>query len=108
VNAASDSALVAIDRPRVGSAIQVIAWNLSSILRLPNAAGDVWCKSVPPFFAHEGAIIALVGADEPALVPALLASDPSTGTVLLADVPGSDDRDAPRELLDSMVPRQSW
>ena len=74
----ADSALTAIGRPRTGPALQVKTWNLSSILRLPTAEGDVWCKSVPPFLAHEGAIIALVGADQPTLVPPLLASDPRT------------------------------
>ena len=99
----ADGALLAIGRPRIAPVVQVKTWNLSSILRLPTAAEDVWCKSVPPFFAHEGAIIALVAADEPGLVPALLASDPSTGTVLLDDVPGDDDREAPPERLDTMV-----
>jgi hypothetical protein len=68
----------------------------SSILRPPTVEGDVWCKSVPPFLAHEGAIIALVGADQPTLVPLLLASDPPTGTVLLGDVPGDDEWGRPK------------
>jgi hypothetical protein len=99
----ADDALAAIGRPRTGPAAQVKTWNLSSILRLPTAAGDVWCKSVPPFLAHEGTIMALVGADEPALVPTLLASDRATGTVLLADAPGDDDWEAPEARLLTMV-----
>ena len=99
----ADDALAAIGRPRTGPAVQVKTWNLSSILRLPTAAGDVWCKSVPPFLAHEGTIIALVGADEPALVPTLLASDRATGTALLADASGDDDWDAPEARLLTMV-----
>ena len=99
----ADDALAGIGRPRVGPAEQIKTWNLSSVLRLPTAAGDVWCKSVPPFLTHEGAIIELVGADEPTLVPPLLASDPSARTVLLGDVPGEDDWDAPAERLLLMV-----
>lgn len=99
----ADGALAAIGRPRTGSAMQIKTWNLSSILRLPTAEGDVWCKSVPPFLAHEGAIIALVGADEPTLVPPLLASDPPTGTVLLGDVPGDDEWEASEARLHTMV-----
>jgi aminoglycoside/choline kinase family phosphotransferase len=70
---------------------------------LPTDAGDVWCKSVPRFLTHEGTIIAMVGAGEPTLVPPLLASDPASHTVLLADVPGEDDWDAPEGRLLTMV-----
>jgi phosphotransferase family enzyme len=99
----ADDALATIGRPRAGPVEQIKAWNLSSVLRLPTAAGDVWCKSVPPFLAHEGGIIELVGADEPTLVPPLLASDPATHTVLLGDVSGEDDWDAPEERLLRML-----
>lgn len=85
--------------------MQVKTWNLSSIVRIPTAAGDVWCKSVPPFFAHEGKIIAMVAADDPALVAPLLAADHPTATVLLGDVPGDDQWDAPVERLVDMVRR---
>jgi len=99
----ADEALAAIDRPRSGPLEQIKTWNLSSVLRLPTAAGDVWCKSVPPFLTHEAAIIALVGADEPTLVPPLLASESASHTVLLGDVPGDDDWNAPEERLVEMV-----
>ena len=99
----ADDALATIGRPRVGPVVQIKTWNLSSILRLPTADGDVWCKSVPPFLAHEGGIIALVGDDDTTLVPPLLASEPATGTVLLGDVPGDDDWDASEGRLLTMV-----
>jgi hypothetical protein len=99
----ADDALAAIGRRRVGPVVQIKTWNLSSILRLPTADGDVWCKSVPPFLAHEGGIIALVGDDDTTLVPPLLASEPATGTVLLGDVPGDDDWDASEGRLLTMV-----
>lgn len=99
----ADQRLAVIGRPRVGQAEQVKTWNLSSILRLPTAGGDVWCKSVPPFLAHEGAILGLVGAEAPHLVPSLLAVDAETRTVLMEGVPGEDQWDAPEALLLEMV-----
>lgn len=90
-------------RPPTGPPVQVKTWNLSSVLRVPAADGPVWCKSVPPFLAHEGALIELLAADEPALVPLVLGRDPATGTILLAHVPGDDQWDAPVERLVTMV-----
>ncbi len=99
----ADDALAAIGRPRIGPVVQIKTWNLSSVLRLPTAEGDVWCKTVPPFLTHEGGIISLIGADDPTLVPPLLASEPATRTVLLGDIPGEDDWNAPEERLLTMV-----
>jgi len=99
----ADGALAQIGRTRVGPVVQIKTWNLSSVLQLPTADGDVWCKSVPPFLTHEGSIIALVGEDDPALVPPLLASDPEHRTVLLGDVSGADDWNAPEDRLVTMV-----
>jgi Phosphotransferase enzyme family len=99
----ADDALATIGRSRAGPVVQIKTWNLSSILRLPTAEGDIWCKSVPPFLAHEGGIIALVAAEDAHLVPPLLAAEPATRTVLLDDVPGEDDWDAPEGRLISMV-----
>ena len=101
----ADEELASIGRPRTDAVVQVRSWNLSSILRLPTASGDVWCKSVPPFFAHEGAILALVGADDPSIVPTVLAADPRSRTVLLDDVAGEDQYDASEPLLIEMVQR---
>jgi hypothetical protein len=58
---------------------------------------------VPPFLAQEGAILSLVGEEDPALVPPLLGRDAATGTVLLDDVPGEDDWGAPEPRLHTMV-----
>jgi hypothetical protein len=99
----ADEALAAIGRPRVGRAAQIKTWNLSSVLQLPTADGLVWCKTVPPFLVDEGSIIALVGAEEPTLVPPVLGSDAATRTVLLDDVAGEDQWNAPEELLGAMV-----
>ena len=64
---------------------QLRTWNLSTIWRLETADGPVWLKQVPPFFAHESAVLRWIG---PPLVPAVLAAQ--DGRMLLADVPGAD------------------
>lgn len=45
-----------------GRPVQVRSWNLSSLWQLPTETGPVWLKVVPPFFAHEGAVIAALAA----------------------------------------------
>lgn len=65
--------------------IQVRTWNLSSLWRLPSTDGAVWLKVVPPFFAHEGALIAHLAGGS---VPALLAYDGARS--LMAEVEGED------------------
>lgn len=79
-----------------GDPTQVRTWNLSAIWRLPTATGPVWLKSVPPFFAHEGAVLDLVRhvSGRGAPVPPLLAYDPGHGRVLLGEVGGRDLHDA--------------
>jgi hypothetical protein len=73
---------------------------------MPTAAGSVWLKVVPPFFAHEGPILMALAksswaAAGAAPVPAVLAVD---GTrMLLADIPGEDQYHAPLERLAGMV-----
>lgn len=48
-----------------------------------------WLKQVPPFFAHEAAVLRLVDAVSPGLVPYVLAAG-EHGRMLLAHVPGED------------------
>jgi len=105
----ADGVLHGAGTPRTGPAVQVKSWNLSSVLRLPTARGPVWCKSVPPFLAHEGAAIAAVATTHRELVPVLLGSrrEPGgSGTVLLDDVPGEDRWEAPLPVLVRMV--RAW
>ena len=69
----------------VGAPVQVRSWNLSSVWRIPVTGQTAWLKVVPPFFAHEGSVLAaLAGAP----VPELLGHD--GGRVLLAEIPGED------------------
>jgi hypothetical protein len=84
---------------RAGPAVQVRSWNLSSIWRLPLADGSsAWLKVVPPFFGHEGDVLRRLQADP---VPRLLGHDGRR--VLLADVDGEDQYDAPLPVLERMV-----
>ncbi|MEJ7584839.1 MAG: aminoglycoside phosphotransferase family protein [Acidimicrobiales bacterium] len=94
----ADRALDASGRPRIGPAEQVKTWNLSGLWRIPTTAGPAWLKTVPPFFAHEGRVIAALGR---APVPPLLAAD--DGRSLLADVPGEDQWGAALGVLLEMV-----
>ena len=100
----ADAALAAAGRPRSGPAVQVKTWNLSSVLRIPTEGGDVWCKSVPPFLAHEARAIALAGALDPSLVPPLVGAD-QEGTALLGDVAGKDQWGASEPALIEMARR---
>jgi hypothetical protein len=90
--------LAARGTPTTGAPQQVRTWNLSSIWRLPTVTGAAWLKVVPPFFAHEGALLPLL---DPTVVPPVLGAEP--GRVLLAEVPGEDQYDATGQTLLDMV-----
>jgi hypothetical protein len=94
----ADEALSALGMPRTSDARQVRTWNLSSLWRLPTAGGAAWLKVVPPFFAHEGNVIARL---DPEVVPPLLATEGPR--VLLKEVPGVDLYDAAGPMLARMV-----
>ncbi len=70
-----------------GAPVQVRTWNLSSLWCLPLGDGAAWLKVVPPFFAHEGALLERL-AGGPAPVPRPLAHDGPR--MLLAAVAGDD------------------
>jgi hypothetical protein len=94
----ADLALAARSRERIGRAEQVRTWNLSSLWRLAVKGQTVWLKSVPPFFAHEAAILDQLQGQP---VPRLLAS--SAGNMLLAEIEGEDQYQAPLPRLIQMV-----
>jgi hypothetical protein len=77
---------------------QVRTWNLSSLWRVPVEGQTVWLKVVPPFFAHEGALLALMRG---ARVPTVLGHD--GGRMLLAEIGGEDLYAAGLPLLPDMV-----
>ena len=84
------AALAARGDPLMGAPAQIRTWNLSSLWRLPTRAGGAWLKAVPPFFAHEGAMLAALHAHP---VPRLLARDGPR--MLLAHLDGDDGYAAP-------------
>ena len=81
----ADSVLAARGLPRIASAEQVRSWNLSSLWRLPVRGQTAWLKVVPPFFAHEGQVLARLAGGP---VPALLGSDGAR--VLMQEILGED------------------
>jgi Phosphotransferase enzyme family len=68
-----------------GEPEQIRTWNLSSLWRLHSTAGPVWLKVVPPFFAHEGALIDALRSEA---VPRLLGRDGRR--LLMAQTAGED------------------
>src|SRR6185503_13385830 len=94
----ADSLLAARGMRRSGPAEQVRTWNLSSIWRLPVDGQTVWLKAVPPFFAHEGRMLARLQGGP---VPVVLGHD--DGRVLMADIPGDDLYKAPSATLQEMA-----
>lgn len=96
-----------VDLPRVGPPVQVRTWNLCSLWRLPLDDGtSAWLKVVPPFFAHEGAVLRALQGER---VPRLIGHDGNR--VLLEEILGTDRHDAgPAErerMLDVLVSIQA-
>lgn len=94
----ADDALTASGTARAGPARQMRTWNLSSLWRLPTADGAAWLKVVPPFFAHEGAVLSRLDSR---IVPELVATDGPR--VLLRESPGEDQYEANGSTLLRMV-----
>jgi hypothetical protein len=94
----ADTALIDRGRARTGPARQIRTWNLSSLWRLPTTGGPCWLKVVPPFFAHEGAVLAHLDAER---VPPLVAADGPR--ILVDEVPGPDRYGASGPVLAEMV-----
>jgi hypothetical protein len=86
----AESVLADSGMRRIGPAQQVRTWNLSSLWRLPVEGQTAWLKCVPPFFAHEGPVLARLQGRP---VPTLIARDGLR--LLLAEIPGEDLYGAP-------------
>ena len=85
-----DLALLPHGRRRRGPLRQRKTWNLSLVFTAPTETGLVWFKSVPPFLADEGGVIARVARVDPGLVPTVLAHDPARRAVLMDHAAGDD------------------
>jgi hypothetical protein len=94
----ADSILAARGMRRIGPAEQVRTWNLSSLWRLPVDGQTVWLKAVPPFFAHEGRMLARMQGGP---VPTVIGHD--DGRVLMAEIPGDDLYNAPPARMHEMA-----
>jgi hypothetical protein len=92
------SALQSLGHRPDGPAAQERTWNLSSLWRLPLEHGAAWLKCVPPFFAHEGAILARLQGGP---VPRLLAHE--GGRLLMAEIPGEDQYEAQEPTLRALI-----
>jgi hypothetical protein len=90
---------------RTGPPVQYRTWNLSAIWTIPTTSGDVWLKSLPPFFQHEPALLRRLSGRP---VPRLLAA--SGHRQLLEALPGEDGYEATydehRVLIDELVALQ--
>ncbi|MDQ1605379.1 MAG: hypothetical protein QOE01_3224 [Actinomycetota bacterium] len=105
----AEAALTARGSRLTAAAAQQRTWNLSSVWRLQTTEGTAWLKVVPPFLAHEGSMLRLIGAVHPDLVPPLWAEEGPR--VLLGHVAGGDNYDAGPKLhlamIRSLVPLQA-
>jgi hypothetical protein len=90
----ADATLGANGLRRAGPARQIRSWNLSSLWQLPIEGGFAWLKHVPPFFAHESAVIRLLAGEA---VPTLIGS--AAGRSLMREIPGEDHYDAGVDVL---------
>jgi hypothetical protein len=77
--------LAAAGRVRTGPVTQPHVRPWSSVLRIPTAAGPVWCKAARPGTAHEASLLPAFAAwDVPSVLPPI-AADPERGWLLLPD-----------------------
>lgn len=80
------------------AAHQVRTWNLSSIWRIGCGDRRLWLKVVPPFFAHEGAVL---DALPPGTAPRLVARDGLR--TLMEECAGPDQYDATGPIVAAMI-----
>ncbi len=85
----------------MGQIQQTRSWFLSSILRLPTTAGDVYFKAVPPFDVHEALLVQMVAEQFSTLVPQVLAVHEGQRWLLMKAAPG-EKMPSDANLLDSL------
>lgn len=82
---------------RTGKIEQPHVYPWSTALRVSTAQGDVWFKANSDALRHEAALVERITARRPDAVPPLLAADPATGWMLMADAGESLRTVVPRE-----------
>jgi hypothetical protein len=85
-----DERLEANGTRRAGPAQQVHTWAISSVLRVPTPAGDVYFKAVPSLFGHEPTLTSALARRHPGRVTTVLATDPGRRWMLMEDVGGTE------------------
>lgn len=80
-----DERLAGLGRRRTGAIEQPHVRTWGTVMRARTADGDVWFKAQHDELVHEARVHAILAARSPERVPPLLASDPATGWMLLAD-----------------------
>ncbi len=83
---------------RTGRIEQPHVYVWSTVMRVPTDVGDVWFKANMASLRHEAVIAEIVSTRCPDIVPPLLALDPQTGWMLMADA---------GEPLREVVPREA-
>lgn len=71
--------------PLTGPPVQFKSWQLSCLLRLPTAEGDLYFKATPSVFAREAAVTGAVARRFPSASPTVVGTDPARGWLLLQD-----------------------
>ena len=80
-----DGRLADLGRERTGAIDQPHVRPWSTVLRVPTAAGPAWFKANAGPLRHEAGVVSLIAARRPEVVPPLLAADPESGWMLMAD-----------------------
>jgi hypothetical protein len=80
-----DGRLADLGIERTGDIEQPHVRPWSTVLRVPASTGVVWFKANAGPLRHEAAVVSLIAARRPELVPPLLAADVATGWMLMAD-----------------------
>ena len=70
---------------RTGEIEQPHVRDWATVMRVPTDAGDVWFKANTEVLAFEAGLVALLAERRPDVVPPLLAADPASGWMLMAD-----------------------
>jgi hypothetical protein len=80
-----DEQLERIGARRTGGIEQPHVRPWSTALRVPTNEGDLWFKASIPVLSHDAAVVSLLAARRPDVVPVLLAVDPECGWMLTRD-----------------------
>ena len=92
-----EAQLAGLGLTRSGDIEQPHVYPWSTVLRVPTDAGTVWFKANTDQLRHEAALVDVIARRRPDAVPPMLAFDPATGWMLMADA---------GEQLRSVVPRE--